>query len=224
VRPARGFTLLEIIIAMGILAVGATTALALLVSATATGRHAEHLVNSSLMADSIFTEVEAELNGGYAQKKLEKLDVVDGAKGKSSVLGDGPIRAAPPEDPNWNGNGPPGTQTGQQPQPPPPPAPPPTPGNTGNNQQAPAGPPRAFTEDPFADAKTYWWKKDAKLASFPDYKFDATITPIGGPPDDPWEFLVEVIVRWTEKGQKRDGLYQTILLKKLTHLDNEPPP
>ena len=62
------------------------------------------------------------------------------------------------------------------------------------------------------------------MDAYPDYKIDVAITPVGGPPDDPWEFLVEAIVRWTEKGQKRDGTYQTVLLKKLTHLDNEAPP
>ncbi|HZU96971.1 MAG TPA: prepilin-type N-terminal cleavage/methylation domain-containing protein [Planctomycetota bacterium] len=200
-----GFTLLETIIAMGILAVGATTALALLVAATATGRHAEHLVNSSLIADNVFTEVEADLNGSFGPRKIERLDVADGAA-RSSTLTDGPIRAVPPEDPNnpW---------VGQTPGKAPPTAP---------SGAATAG--RAFSDDPFAGAKTYWWKKDQKPTAFPDYRYDVAITPIGGPPDDPWEFLVEVVVRWTEKGQKRDGTYQTVLLKKLTHLDNEPPP
>ncbi len=217
-RGARGFTLLEIIIALGILAVGSTAALALLVAATATGKHAENLVNSALIADTLFTEVEAELNGGFSPKKLERLDTVSNPAPRSSSFVDGPIRAVVPEDPNWTDATAPGSQ-------PPPQQPAPTPpGPGGNNPNGNNVAPRAFDEDPFAKAKTYVWKKDETLASYPDYKFDVTITPIGGPPDDPWEFLVEATVRWSERGQKRDGVYQTILLKKLTHLDNEAPP
>src|SRR5581483_10620990 len=211
-KRSSGFTLLETIIAMGILAIGATTALALLVAATATGRHAEHLVNSSLIADSAFTDVEADLNGGFGPAKLDRLDVAANA-GRGAGMGDGPIRAAPPMDPRAASSG-----SGSTPAPPPTPAPAPKSGKPA----AVSGPPRAYAEDPFAKAKTYWWKKDAKCDAYPDYKYDVAITPVGGPPDDPWEFLVEVIVKWTERGQKRDGVYQTILLKKLTHLDNEP--
>jgi len=201
-RRRAGFTLLETIIAMGILAIGATAALALLVSATATGRHAEHLVDSSLLADSVFTDVEAELNGGFGPKTLEALEVASSAT-RASGVGDGPLRATPPYDSQSDGGG--GSAT-----------PPPS----KNAPSAYSGPPRAYSEDPFANAKTYWWKKDGVSPSYPDYKYDVAITPIGGPPDDPWEFLVEVQVRWTERGEKRDGLYQTILLKKLGHLDN----
>jgi prepilin-type N-terminal cleavage/methylation domain-containing protein len=212
----RGFTLLETIIAMGILAIGATTALALLVSATATGRHAEHLVNSAIIADSAFTDIEAELNGGFSPRKLETLEVAVAAPSRSGGVGDGPLRAAPYVDPRAAGSNASA------------PAPPAGGGSGGPpDPKKPAafnGPPRAFGEDPFAKARTYWWKRDAKSDAYPDYKYDVAITPVGGPPDDPWEFLVEVVVRWTERGQKRDGLYQTILLKKLTHLDNEPPP
>lgn len=220
VRRARGFTLLETIIAMGILAIGATTALALLVSATATGRHAEHLVNSAIIADSAFTDIEAELNGGFGPRKLEQLEVAATAATRVGSVGDGPLRAAPYVDPRAAGSNAstPGPST------PSPPVKDPADPKDSKKPAAFNGPPRAFADDPFAAAKTYWWKKDAKSDAYPDYKFDVAITPVGGPPDDPWEFLVEVIVRWTERGQKRDGLYQTILLKKLTHLDNEPPP
>jgi hypothetical protein len=193
---------------MGVLAVGSTAAFALLVSATATGHRAERLVGSSLLADSVFTEVEAELNGGFTLKKLEALEVANNGA-RSVAVGEGPLRATPPMDPNWTDSGPaPGA---------------PTPAATPPGNKAPAaynGPPRAWSEDPFAAAKTRWWKKNATSTVFPDYTYDVAITPVGGPPDDPWEFLVEVVIRWTVRGQKRDGVYQTILLKKLGHLDN----
>jgi len=217
-RGASGFTLLETIIAMGVLAIGATTALALLVSATAMGRHAEHQVNAALIADSAFTDIEAELNGGFSPKKLEVLEAAPGGA-RSAATGDGPLRAAPPVDPRWSGD-----QGGGGGAPAPTSATPAPAPRGAKNAAGSNGPPRAFAEDPFAGAKTYWWKKGATSDAFPDYKYDVAITPVGGPPDDPWEFLVEVVVRWTERGQKRDGLYQTILLKKVGHLDNEPPP
>ena len=210
-RRARrgGFTLLEVIIAMGVLAVGATTALALLVAATATGRRAEHLVNAAVIADSTFAEVEADLNGAFTLGGLEPVAQVSA---RSSGLGDGPIRAVPPIDPRAATG-----SSGKQGAPPPP-------RQAKDKPLAVNGPPRAFDEDPFATSRSYYLKKDEVAKSFPDYKYDVVLTPIGGPPDDPWEFLVEVVVRWAERGEKRDRLYQTVLLKKITHLDNEPPP
>src|SRR3954449_3339288 len=103
VSRRRGFTLLETIIAMGVLAIGATASLALLVSATATGRHAEHLVNSALIADSAFTDIEADLNGGFRREKIERLDVAVGSSGRAAGMGEGPIRATPPMDPRAPG-------------------------------------------------------------------------------------------------------------------------
>jgi hypothetical protein len=67
-----------------------------------------------------------------------------------------------------------------------------------------------------------WYEKDKSLPAYPDYKYDVALTPIGGPPDDPWEFLVEVVVRWAEKGSRREALYQTVFLKKLAYLDVKP--
>jgi hypothetical protein len=169
------------------------------------------------------SDLEAELNGSFGPKKLERLDSADSVAARSSTLADGPLRAVPIEDPSA-----PPPVAAPPPQAPPSPNPPaPSPDQPVAPVKPPSstnGQPRAFDEDPFATAKTYWWKKDAKLDAYPDYKYDVSITPIGGPPDDPWEFLVEVVVRWTEKGQAHDGLYRTILLKRLTHLDNEPPP
>jgi hypothetical protein len=199
-----------VIIAMGVLAVGATTALALLVAATATGRRAEHLVNSAVIADSAFAEAEADLNGAFS---LNGLEAVTQVSARSSDMGDGPIRAVPPMDPKAQVG-----DSSKDGKPPPP--------RQGPKDKAPAvnGPPRAFDEDPFATAKSYYLKKNEVAKSFPDYKYDVVITAVGGPPDDPWEFLVEVCVRWAERGEKRDRVFQTVLLKKITHLDNEPPP
>jgi prepilin-type N-terminal cleavage/methylation domain-containing protein len=237
-RASAGFTLLEIIIALGILAIGATTALALLVAATSTGRRAEHLVNSALVADSVLAEVEGDLTGSFGPKSLEGLEVVTPAERRSSGLGDGPLRAAPFLDPNNDPRNAPGPKprpapgaTGPEvrkaPSPSPKgakaPSPSPSPSpKADDDPQATGSPPRAFDEDPFAERPTVWYEKDKSLAAYPDYKYDVALTPIGGPPDDPWEFLVEVVVRWSEKGSRRDALYQTVFLKKLSALDVKP--
>ncbi len=218
-----GFTLLEVIIAMGILAVGATAALALLVSATSTGRRGEHYVNTALIADSVFADIEADLHDGFTLDGLElAVDTVPG----SPVISDGPVGG-----PKTDGKKKPGGAGGAVKAPPkkPPKAPdppkdkdktPPDPSPPG----AQKAPDKQAADDPWANAKTYWLKKDQTPKAYPDYKYNVAITAIGGPPDDPWEFLVEVIVRWSDSGKRRSETYQTVLLKKLRQVDNELPP
>ncbi len=222
---SSGFTLLEIIIALGVLAIGATTALALLVAATSTGRRAEHLVNSALVADAVLSDVETDLNGSFGAKDLEKLDVVSKTERRSSDFGDGPIRAAPYLDPRNVPKKKPAAKPSPRPSPSPKGKPLPSPTPRPGGSDAPDAPPpadRAFDSDPFADAKTYYYEKDKQAAAYPEYRYDVMLTPIGGPPDEPWEFLVEVVVRWSEKGAHREAVYQTVFLKKLQWLDVKP--
>ncbi len=126
---------------MGVLAIGATTALALLVAATATGRRVEHLVYSAVIADSAFAEAEADLNGAFSVTDLE---VVTQVAPRSSDFGEGPIRAVPPLDPRAQVG-----DSGKEGKPPPPRSPAP-----GGKPAAVNGPARAFDEDPFATAKS----------------------------------------------------------------------
>lgn len=232
-RRARGasggFTLLEIIIALGILAIGATTALALLVAATATGRHAEHLVNSALIADSVLSEVEGDLNGAFTKKALDALEPVVDAPAKPASFGDGPIRAVPYVDRNGIPPKPVRPAASPSPSPSKRPAPAPSPTASPSAQRSSGadtnefvGPPRPFDDDPFSGARTVWYERDKVLPAYPDYKYDVALTPIGGPPDDPWEFLVEVTVRWAERGAKKDASFQTVFLKKLAWTDVKP--
>jgi prepilin-type N-terminal cleavage/methylation domain-containing protein len=57
-----GFTLLEIIVAMGVLAIGLTAAFALLVAGATSGRKAEHKVNSTLIAQRVINDLRGDLS------------------------------------------------------------------------------------------------------------------------------------------------------------------
>lgn len=151
-RARAGFTLLEIIVALGVLAVGATAAFSLLVAGAASGRRAEHEVNAALLAETVLDDVRADLT----------LDL---------DLTDYPSAASPDPD-------------------------------TG------AAPP------PGVNPETRWLARRATRTGFEDYTYDLAITPLAGPvPETPWQFLVEVDVRWSDQGQRRGAEYATILLR-----------
>lgn len=56
-QARQAFSLLEVIVALGVLAIGITAAFGLLVAAAAAGRRAEHQVNASLLAESMLNHV-----------------------------------------------------------------------------------------------------------------------------------------------------------------------
>lgn len=65
--------------------------------------------------------------------------------------------------------------------------------------------------------KTRWLAKDGVWPGFDDYKYSLAITPLDGPvPDDPWQFLIEVEVRWSDQGTRRSARSSTIMLKSVT--------
>jgi prepilin-type N-terminal cleavage/methylation domain-containing protein len=151
----QGFTLLEIIVALGVLAIGATAAFSLFVAGAASGRRAEHEVNAALIAEAVIDDLRDDLT--------VDLD-----------LSDYPSASAP--DPNSG-----------------------------------AAPAAAI------NPKTRWLAKDGTATGFDDYKYDLAITPLDGPvPDDPWQFLIEVEVRWSDQGTRRSAQYSTIMLKSVT--------
>lgn len=163
-----GFTLLEIIVALGVLAVGATAAFALLVAAASAGRRAEHEVNAALLADTVIDDLKADV-------------------GLDLDLSDLPLASDVLAEQQQRGDALPG---------------------------APAAP----------NPETRYVRRDAVSPSYPDYKYDVAITPIPGPvPDQPWEFLIEVDVRWSDQGQRRNALFSAVLVRTVTHLDNPQP-
>ena len=56
-RRAGGFTLIEIMVALGIMAIGVTSALSLFAGATALHKRALDKMNSAFMADTVLSEV-----------------------------------------------------------------------------------------------------------------------------------------------------------------------
>ena len=159
-RGRAGFTLLEIMVALGVFAIGASAALALLVAAASAGRRAEHETNAALIAESEIADLQADL--------LRDVDLSG-------------LRQADPQDPA---------------------------------APAPAG----------ANPATRWVFQDRDSPAWPGYRYDVAITPLECPaPDQTWAWLVEVDVRWTERGRGRSKQFQTVLLRGLTHRDNPRP-
>lgn len=149
----QGFTLLEIIVALGVLAIGATAAFSLFVAGAASGRRAEHEVNAALIAETVIDDLRDDLT--------VDLD-----------LSDYPSATDP---------------------------------NAAPGAPAPLNP------------KTRWLARDGVWPGFEDYKYDLAITPLDGPvPDDPWQFLIEVEVRWSDQGTRRSAQYSTIMLRSVT--------
>jgi prepilin-type N-terminal cleavage/methylation domain-containing protein len=161
-RPQRAFSLLEVIVALGVLAIGATAAFGLLVAAASAGRRAEHQVNASLLAES-------ELNAVRLDPTIPITDYPL-ASSVEAVLGE----AVPP-----------GQRLGVQ-------------------------------ED---GLETRYLVRDGAWSRYPGYRYDIAITPLPSPiPDKPWEFFVELEVRWASKGRRRSARYSTVRVLSLTHV------
>lgn len=73
IRFNRQFTLLEIMVALGVMAIGMTAALGLLTAATTTGRRAENHVQASLAADYAFSDMQSKLTNQFNHTKLPSL-------------------------------------------------------------------------------------------------------------------------------------------------------
>ncbi len=63
-RGARGFTLIEVLLAIGILAVGASTVLFLFTMGARSHRRARDRTRAALLADAVVNQVKADLAGG----------------------------------------------------------------------------------------------------------------------------------------------------------------
>lgn len=73
----RGFTLLEIMVALGVFAVGASAAFALLVAGASAGRRAEHETNAALIAEGELADLAADLLHDVDPTELPRADPQD---------------------------------------------------------------------------------------------------------------------------------------------------
>lgn len=172
----RAFTLLEVIVAMGVLAIGATAAFGLLVAATAAGKRAEHHVNAALLAELLFNDLH-----GYPldDAALADLEPVSSAEDAGSP--------------------------------------------------APAGTAENGAEAPLpgiaAVGPTRYLARDLERSDYPGYTCDVLITPLEGPGGgEAWHFLVEVEVRWSERGQRRGAAFAKVALRNASFKDRLAPP
>ncbi|HBP16511.1 MAG TPA: hypothetical protein DEA08_01795 [Planctomycetes bacterium] len=156
-RQRRAFSLLEVIVALGVLSIGATAAFALLVAAAAAGRRAEHEVNAALIAETVLNE--SHLDPGVQVTDYPAIDSVDPPPGV----------ATPPPQPQGR--------------------------------------------------ESRYLVMDDQWSRYPDYRYDLILTPLPGPdPSQPWHFLLECRVRWSQKGRRRSALFSTVRLRTPTHL------
>ncbi|MBX3467951.1 MAG: type II secretion system protein [Planctomycetes bacterium] len=167
--PRRGgFTLLEVLVALGVLAIGATAAFSLLVAAASAGRRAEHQVHAALIADTVLSDLKGDTSLDLDLSSYPRA---------SAVLAERHARA-----------------------------------------------PRGTPPPPEPSPETRFLEHDAVWDVYPDYRYDVAITPLPGPvPDQPWEFLVEVDVRWSDQGQRRSASFSAVLFRNLSHVDNPRP-
>jgi hypothetical protein len=151
-----------VIVAMGVLAIGATAAFALLVAAAAAGARAQNNVNAALIAETVLNDTVLEEG-----LRLDQFPVAN----RSAPAGGG---------------------------------------------QAPAA--------PAAGMETRLLEQNATWKAYPDYTYDVAVTPLESPePGKPWSYLIEVEVRWSEKGRRRSAVFSTVRLKTLTHRLNPAP-
>jgi prepilin-type N-terminal cleavage/methylation domain-containing protein len=199
---SRQFTLLEIMIALGIMAIGLSAALGLFTAAAASGRRAEQLVEASHLADVVFADVDILLVGSFELDELEPLSLEQAEK-----LGFEALEEPGPEvDTMSDGEGP---------------------LDDGVEDRDPLGEgaddePSTYDEPgeaaPSSGPRVLY--AGESLPSYPDYLVWALISPFG---DDerPHTFFCEVFVRWSEKGRKRGAEFRTVLMRRLSRLDIE---
>jgi len=200
----RSFTLLEIMVSLGILAIGMSAAMGLFTAAAASGRRAEQAVQASLVADTVFSDIESRLTISFdfstlqevSPEQAEELGVdlaalpEEGAEGEGAEEGTEEGEGA--MDGSDDGDSDEGGSDG---------------GFSGDGDAAPEDlTPRVFMAE-------------KELPEFPGYKVWAILTPLPGQGENPVALFCEVHVQWSAKGRKRGQQYRTVLLRRLSKLD-----
>jgi prepilin-type N-terminal cleavage/methylation domain-containing protein len=213
-QTSSAFTLLEIMIALGILAVGMSAALGLFAAAAASGRRAEQAVQAAHVADTVFAGIEGRLTMLFDHAALENLTeeqagllglelpslpldggVEDGSSGESD---DGMGGGSGSEDDGSEDDGSEGD------------------GSEGDGLDSGEGPGDGGG-DPDMSPKVFLAGEE--YPDFPDFKVWAILTPLAGQSEQPIAFFCEVHVQWSIKGRKRGQQYRTVLLRRLSKVD-----
>jgi prepilin-type N-terminal cleavage/methylation domain-containing protein len=95
-----GFTLVEILIALGVLAFGLVAVLGLMAAATTTHKKAVDRVNAALLADSIMADIDSALTVGFDETKLPVRES-EGEEGGGEE--EGPEAGPEPYEEEWPG-------------------------------------------------------------------------------------------------------------------------
>lgn len=198
-KAKRAFTLLEIMVSLGILAIGMSAAMGLFTAAAASGRRAEQAVQASMVADTVFSNIESRLTMSFELSSLEALN-----EEQSEELGlTLPLpaeEAASPEGDSEEGSEEQndGEMDGDDD----------SLGGTGFDGGAPP-----------EDLSPRVYLAGEELPEFPGYKVWAILTPLPEQGDIPTAIFCEVHVQWSNKGRKRGQQYRTVLIRRLSKLD-----
>lgn len=184
-------------VSIGILAIGMSAAMGLFTAAAASGRRAEQAVQASMVADTVFSDVESRLTISFDFSSLEALTAE-----QSEELGiDLPVPAdelppeSEPEEGSEEGEGEDMDEGGSD--------------DGGFDGGSP--PPEDLSPRVFLAGE--------ELPEFPGYKVWAILTPLPEQGENPVALFCEVHVQWSNKGRKRGQQYRTVLLRRLSKLD-----
>ncbi|MDF1661514.1 MAG: type II secretion system protein [Planctomycetota bacterium] len=190
----RAFTLLEIMVSLGILAIGMSAAMGLFTAAAASGRRAEQAVQASMVADTVFSDIESRLTMSYNFSALEAL-TAEQSEELGLELPVAPEEGAPEGDSEDDGSG----------------------EMNGGNDSEEGG----FDDggEPPVDNSPRVFLAGEELPEFPGYKVWVILTPLPKQGENPIALFCEVHVQWSNKGRKRGQQYRTVLLRRLSKLD-----
>lgn len=199
-RINSGFTLLEIMVSLGILAIGMSAAMGLFTAAAASGRRAEQAVQASLVADTVFSDIESRLTMSYDFSALEAL-TAEQSEELGLELPAAPEEGLAPEG-DGEGEGNDGSDSGEM-----------DGGDGGQDGGFDNGGEAAVDNSPRV------FLAGEELPEFPGYKVWVILTPLPKQGENPVALFCEVHVQWSNKGRKRGQQYRTVLLRRLSKLD-----
>ena len=78
--PDAGFTLIEVLVALGVLSLGIASAIALFAAATASHKRAIHRTNAAAMAEQALSDVETALATGAEAMQLQEAPPFEGIR------------------------------------------------------------------------------------------------------------------------------------------------